>query len=211
MRQSVWERFAHLSRFELGLNVLCRTIFVTFFNSAASMKPFPSLKYENNSALLSTCQEPTCQIFWRLLSTLQSCPGVLPGDRCSRCAICKMFTCFLIISMNSSKSSFPFPLTSYSMTRLSTCRLIWDKLEAKTLIGFRLQLWAITILHQSHHHLPISRQNVEGFRQRNPPHPRSGFAPSTSWLAAALSLILSHFDPSNNCEGQIIAKERFFG
>ena len=87
MRQNVWERFAHLSRFELGLNVLCRTIFVTFFNSAASMKPFPSLKYENNSALWSTCQEPTCQIFWRLLSTLQSCPGVLPGDKCSRCAI----------------------------------------------------------------------------------------------------------------------------
>ena len=121
-----------------------------------------------------------------------------------------MFTCFLIISMNSSKSSFPFPLTSYSMTRLSTCRLIWDKLEAKTLIGFRLQLWAITILHQSHHHLPISRQNEERSRKRNPPRPRSGFAPSTSWLAAALSLILSHFDPSNNCEGRIIAKERFF-
>ena len=123
----------------------------------------------------------------------------------------KMFTCFLIISMNSSKSSFPFPLTSYSMTRLSTCRLIWDKLEAKTLIGFRLQLWAITILHQSHHHLPISRQNEERSRKGNPPRPRSGFAPSTSWQAAALSLILSHFDPSNNCEGQIIAKERFFG
>ena len=37
---------------------------------------------------------------------------------------CIHWTCFRIISMNSSKSSFPFPFTSYSMTRLSTCRLI---------------------------------------------------------------------------------------
>ena len=144
------------------------------------MKPFPSLKYEKDSALLSTCQEPTCQIFWRLLSTLQSCPGVLPGDSRTNVHVvqlCKMSTCFLIISMNSSKSSFPFPLTSYSMTRLSTCRLIWDKLEAKTLIGFRLQLWAITILHQSHHHLPISRQNEERSRKWKATSSSVGFCP----------------------------------
>ena len=144
------------------------------------MKPFPSLKYENDSDLLSTCQEPTCQIFWMLLSTPQSCPGVLPGDSRTNVHVvqlCKMSTCFLIISMNSSKSSFPFPLTSYSMTRLSTCRLIWDKLEAKTLIGFRLQLWAITILHQSHHHLPISRQNEERSRKWKATSSSVGFCP----------------------------------
>ena len=46
-------------------------------------------------------------------------------------------TCFRIISMNSSKSSFPFPFTSYSMTRLSTCRLIRGE---KALTNFLLNL-----------------------------------------------------------------------
>ena len=39
--------------------------------------------------------------------------------------------------MNSSKSSFPFPFTSYSMTRLSTCRLIRGE---KALTNFLLNL-----------------------------------------------------------------------
>ena len=115
--------------------ILC----VTFFNSAASMNPFPSLRWklfdlyitflqnikESNlsnilKASLSSAELSWCSA-WKLNRGLSMLYFWYP---LFFLICCIHWTCFRIISMNSSKSSFPFPLTSYSMTRLSTCRLI---------------------------------------------------------------------------------------
>ena len=92
--------------------ILCSN-WITFFNSAASMNPFPSL-VRNRSNLwelqrerrtqLSNIwnfkylenfrEELTCQIFWKPLSVPQSCPGVLPETVVSDCNWPRFFLTF---------------------------------------------------------------------------------------------------------------------
>ena len=170
------------------------------------MKPFPSLKYENGSALLSTCQEATCQIFWMLLSTLQSCPGVLPGDSRTNVQFVQFARC------PPASSSSPWTRQS-RVSRFRWRRTRWQGSAPAdwSETSWKRKRWSASDsnygqLRFSTNHIitcPFQDKMKKDLENEKPPRPRSGFAPSTSWLAGALSLILSHFDPSNNCQGWI--------
>ena len=205
MRQSVWERFAHLSRFELGL-----------YYAEQFLSPFSILQHQwSHSHPWNT---KMVQPFYQLAKNQpvkyfecfsQLCRVVLVF--CLATAE-QMFTLWNFARCPPASSSSPWTRQS-RVSRFRWRRTRWQGSAPAdwSETSWKRKRWSASDsnygqLRFSTNHIitcPFQDKMKKDLENEKPPRPRSGFAPSTSWLAGALSLILSHFDPSNNCQGWI--------